>query len=120
MLDVDALLFLLLNVAIPFARCHYYSSCSTLLLYCFSCSMLVFHDFSCLTLLLLLLLDVVVTPLAQSYYYFLLDTTTPLAQCCCSLFVQVSLFCTCDVVVPCSFVNVATFAPLVLDWYFPL
>jgi hypothetical protein len=45
--------------------------------------------------------------------------TAPLAQCYCFLFVQVSLFCTCDVVAPCSFINVVAFALLVSDWYFP-
>ncbi len=86
--NVDAMLLLLLNArrwcfVVPSAWCCCYSSCLTLLFYCFSCSMLLLYDFSCLTLLLLLLLDVVVTSLSQSYYYFLLNMFAPLAQCYC-------------------------------------
>jgi hypothetical protein len=67
----------------------------------------------------LFLLDAVVTPLARDYYCFLIDTIAPLVECCCSLFIEVSLFCTCDILVRCSLVNVVAFAPLVSDWYFP-
>ncbi len=89
MLDVDVLLFFLLNVVAPFAWRRYYSSCSTLLLCCFSCSMLLLYNSSCLTLLFFLL-DVVVIPLAQHdcfacsmLLFFALSCTFLLHLWCC-------------------------------------